>query len=468
MSVYLLALLVLLLLSSESMAESEVKDLQALASKNDDTRVRPRGRHSFSLPVANMPMMQRLDFSVGNSFFRNPWVAAPASTGARDGLGPLFNTNACQNCHIKDGRGHAPDKQLKHSVSMLLRLSVADPGQLKPWQANHADPIYGGQLQDFSVPGIKPEAAADISYRYSKHTLAGGEVVELRHPSIQLKQFADGPIAENSRFSARVAPAMIGLGLLEAIDESRLQALADPADKDGDGISGRLNHVWDVQKQAIVFGRFGWKAGQPNLLQQNAAAFNGDMGLTSSLFPTENCTPKQHACVTLARKTKTAEPEVSDTILASVTFYSRNLAVPRRRQPKADSIQQGQRLFSVLGCVACHTPEHTTGANYPISWLRNRRIAPYTDLLLHDMGEGLADDAIEFSASGQEWRTPPLWGLGLTKMIDPRAGYLHDGRARNITEAILFHGGEAGAAQQAFKKLVKTERDHLLNFLQDL
>jgi len=434
----------------------------------DDTRVRATGHNAFSRPAANMPIRQRLDFSVGNSFFRNPWVASPSSTKARDGLGPLFNTNACQNCHVKDGRGHAPNSLDDNAVSLLVRLSIDSEQPLKPQQANHTDPHYGGQLQDFSIPELTPEGRVAIHYQPIPVTLAGGEVVTLRKPTVAIEQLAYGPLHPKIQLSARIAPPMIGLGLLEAIDQQDINSLADPDDHDSDGISGAINQVWDHQSQSLRPGRFGWKAGQPTLQQQNAAAFNGDLGITSALFEKENCQPQQTDCVEHAKQTSDGQPEIAPHLLDKVTFYSRNLAVPLRRNPQHPQVRQGERLFAQLQCSSCHTPSYTTRSDYPLAWLANQTIAPYTDLLLHDMGEGLTDGASEFRAQKGEWRTPPLWGIGLTKAVSGVESYLHDGRAQSLQQAILWHGGEAQASRDQYAQLAPEERQALIKFLEDL
>jgi len=284
----------------------------------------------------------------------------------------------------------------------------------------------------------------------------------IRPPRIDQSVYGD--LHEDVMLSARIALPMIGLGLLEAIPEATLAALEDPEDADGDGISGRRNRVWDVRAGETVTGRFGWKAGQPTLEQQNASAFNGDMGLATTLFPHSNCTPSQLEC---RRRPAGGEPEVSDEILDRVTFYARNLAVPDRRNADDPAVAQGMRLFAGSGCAGCHVPELETGdAEDP--WLANQRIAPYTDLLLHDMGEGLADHRREFDATGREWRTPPLWGIGLTATVGGNAFFLHDGRARNLLEAILWHGGEAQAAREAVVAMTPDDRKALLAFLESL
>ena len=442
------------------------------------------GQHAFGQPSANMSKLRQLDFSVGNSFFRNPWVLSPATTTARDGLGPFFNTNGCQNCHVNDGRGHPPEFNDINAVSLLVRLSIpatADNQHLLLTQGVIPEPNYGGQLQDFAHPSAKPEGQVTIHYEEFPVTFADGEVIFLRRPEVFIDQLNYGPLHPETQMSVRIAPPMIGLGLLEAIAEKDILKLADPMDKNGDGISGRPNQVWDVEKKQTVLGRFGWKAGQPNLMQQNAAAFNGDLGLTSSLFPAENCSPAQSATVCL-RYPNGGYPEVPDKVLKFVEFYTQNLGVPARTLQQANAvttngktgkievakIKKGESLFAQLNCAGCHVPSFKTRKLKKQPEQSKQWIFPYTDLLLHDMGEGLADHRPEFIATGREWRTPPLWGIGKTEMVTGHTYFLHDGRARNLTEAILWHGGEAEAAKQAFMALTKTDREAVITFLQSL
>lgn len=425
------------------------------------------GGNAFSMPASNLSFDKRLDFSVGNSFFRNPWVMAPATTDARDGLGPLFNTNACQGCHIKDGRGHPPQFKGDNAVSMLVRLSIpstanAEHQALLKTQGVIPEPTYGGQLQDMAIPGAKPEGKVNISYQSQTLRLADGSQIELRKPKVNISKLNYGPLHPEALFSARIAPPMIGLGLLEAISEADILAKENPA---GAGISGRANRVWDNKANTTVMGRFGWKAGQPNLRQQNASAFAGDMGITSALFLMDDCTQAQDC----AGFPNGGELEVSEDILDSVTFYSQHLAVPMRRGLDKPEVQAGEQLFLALGCSGCHTPSYTTGQHKSPA-LSNQKIYPYTDLLLHDMGEGLADNRPEFLANGREWRTPPLWGLGYASEVAGSEGafYLHDGRARTLLEAILWHGGEAEQAKQSVLAANKTERAQLIAFLESL
>lgn len=439
------------------------------ARPGGDTTTPKTGANAFSMPAANLSFDKRLDFSVGNSFFRNPWVAAPATTDARDGLGPLFNTNACQSCHIKDGRGHPPAVDGDNAVSMLVRLSIpADESERHQTYLRTLGvvphPVYGGQLQDMAIPGAVPEGQVKIRYTPETLRFNDGSALELRRPHVAIGQPGYGEPGPDLLTSARIAPPMIGLGLLEAIPESALLSREDPQDENQDGIRGRANRVWDNTLEQTVVGRFGWKAGQPSLRQQNAHAFAGDMGLTSNLVPGDDCTAEQNC----AQYPDGGQPEVSDVILDAVTFYSQHLAVPARRHLNDPQVQAGEQLFLALGCAGCHTPSYTTGEHSSPA-LSGQNIYPYTDLLLHDMGEGLADNRPEFAAGGRDWRTPPLWGLGYaSEVAGEPARYLHDGRARTLMEAVLWHGGEAEAARNRVLAASAKERDQLIAFLESL
>ncbi len=462
----LLALALVACDNAETPTFSQPEPGEALSGGS--TTVMKFDQNAYSMPSANLAPMRRLDFSVGNSFFRNPWVIAPASTTARDGLGPLLNTNACQNCHIKDGRGHPPAPDATSAVSMLVRLSIpAGPehAEVVRERGIAPEPSYGGQLQDMAIPGVAPEGKVRLRYSTEQVRFADGTEVELRRPEIELNDLAYGDMHPDTRMSLRIAPPMIGLGLLEAIPEEALLANADPDDRNGDGISGRPNRVFDQTSRQTVIGRFGWKAGQPSLNQQNADAFFNDMGLSTSLLSGSSCTDRQTECRAMPDG---GEPEVSDDILAQVLFYTRNLGVPARRNVDAPQVLAGKTLFHRAGCQSCHVPQFTTAADAAEPELANQLIRPYTDLLLHDMGEGLADDRAEFEANGREWRTPPLWGIGLTQAVSGHTQFLHDGRARNLLEAILWHGGEAEKARQIVLGYDQNERTALLSFLESL
>lgn len=466
--VYLLGLS--LLLGSEKLFAG----IESEARLGGQTSVKQQDRNAFSRPAANLSPMRQLDFKVGNSFFKAPWVLAPSSTTARDGLGPLFNTNACQNCHVKDGRGLVPASNnqraanTEQAISLFLRLSrpAITPEELKK-QAQFGpleDPVYGGQLQNFATTQIKPEAEMQLRYHTKSVLYADGHQVDLRIPHYDLINLAYGQPIAGIETSPRIAPVMIGLGLLELISEQAIMANADPEDLNQDGISGKVNRVWDIQQQRSTLGRFGWKAGQPSLKQQNSGAFAGDMGLTTRLHPKTDCTLAQPCHLSQSG----GEPEVSDNILNLVTFYTQHLAVPAQRQPKAPEVQAGYRLFNQLQCQACHIEHWQTGQAADRPELSQQQIRPFTDLLLHDMGADLADHRPEFLANGQEWRTPPLWGVGLNKVVTGQENYLHDGRARTLEEAILWHGGEAKTSQAQFKALPSTQRQQLILFLESL
>jgi CxxC motif-containing protein (DUF1111 family) len=420
----------------------------------DDTR------NAFSFPARNLREQHRAAFFVGNSFFNDNWTSAPGSVDSRDGLGPLFNARSCSGCHFKDGRGRPPEPG-GVMRTMLLRVSVPGRG---PHGAPRPDPHYGDQIQGAALPGLPAEADVVVDYDPVDGQFPDGQRFSLRRPRYRLANAGYGPPRRDLQSSARVAPAMIGLGLLEAVPDSQLEALADPEDRDGDGISGRPNQTWDVRGARLALGRFGWKAEQPSVLQQAAAAFAGDMGITSSLFPRPNHTARQPAC---AGRPSGGTPEVSDEILRQVALYARTLAVPARRRLDDPVVGRGQRLFAAAGCAACHRPSLHTGPS-ELPELADQVIFPYTDLLLHDLGEGLSDHRPSFRAAGSEWRTAALWGLGLYPKVNGHGFLLHDGRARSVTEAVLWHEGEAARARQAFMQLPAGDRAALVAFVESL
>jgi CxxC motif-containing protein (DUF1111 family) len=436
--------------------------------------------NAFSLSSGNMPFADEFKFKIGNGVFRKIWVSSPASTRSSDGLGPLFNAKSCQTCHIKDGRGHPPRRNGEDgdAVSMLMRLSV--PGDPLPPEKEafgvltdvRPEPTYGTQLQDLAIQGHAAEGRIRVSYMESTVTLAGGQKIRLRKPAFTVTDLGYGPMGPDTQFSPRIAPPMIGLGLLEAIPQNDLLARADPDDKDGDGVSGRPNWVKEEGTPALI-GRFGWKAGNAAIAQQTAEAFAGDMGISSPLLgkPSGDCTQKQPFCTGAPNGNTPPDSgaEVNTELFDLVVFYSRNLGVPVRRNPKAETVLRGKAVFGAIGCASCHVPSHLTGEATPDNpHLSRQRIWPYTDLLLHDMGDGLADNRPEREANGREWRTPPLWGVGLTQTVNGHSFFLHDGRARNLLEAILWHGGEAERAREAFAKLPKANRDALIAFVNSL
>jgi CxxC motif-containing protein (DUF1111 family) len=389
-------------------------------------------------------------------------VTAPASTTNRDGLGPTFNAPACAACHVRDGIGLPPDAEHPTRAGLLLRLSV--PGR-DPHGGPASDPVYGTQLNDRAVNGVPAEGRVGVRYRPRRGAYSDGTAYELRAPTYSLLDLAFGPPSPDLMVSPRIAPAMIGMGLLEAIPEGDVVAAADPPDADGDGVSGRVNRVWNPATQRTELGRFGWKANVASVEAQVAGAFVGDIGITSPVQHDENCPEAQTACRAAATG---GRPEVDRERFDDIVFYSRVLAVPKRRPARPPATDRaGAETFVALGCAACHTPEQRA-ATSTIPALSDRTIHPFTDLLLHDMGPGLADGRPEFRADGREWRTPPLWGLGLLEEVAGDLALLHDGRARTIEEAILWHGGEARRARERFRKLDAADRRELVAYLESL
>jgi len=421
----------------------------------DDTR------NAFGLPAANLSDERKTAFFVGNSFFNLNWVVAPASVSGRDGLGPLYNARSCSGCHFKDGRGRPPEPG-ESLDTMLLRVSV--PGT-DAHGAPRPDPVYGDQIQTQAIPGVPREADVFVSYEEIAGAFKDGEPFTLRKPSYRIANPGYGPPSPDLLISPRVSPAIVGMGLLEAVPAATLERLSDADDHDGDGISGRVNHVWNQVTSRADEGRFGWKAEQPSVLQQTAAAFAGDIGITSRLFPSENHTSAETAA---ARQPWSAGPQVGEKIFDAVVLYARTLAVPAARTDGDPQARRGRELFVSARCDACHVATLQTGGVADLPELANQTIHPYSDLLLHDMGEALADDRPVFEAAGREWRTPPLWGLGLVPKVNGHTFLLHDGRARNVVEAILWHGGEAAVSRERFRAMSKEERAALVAFLNSL
>lgn len=437
--------------------------------------VRPRATaDAFSQPAANLSFEQELEFKVGNGLFRRVWVSAPASTLASDGLGPLFNARSCQRCHLKDGRGRPPDGPDDPAVSMFLRVSIPaeEKGDIAGTHSTAPEPTYGTQLQEFGLAGQTPEYRLQVSYSEEEIPLSGGEVASLRRPTYTAADLGYGPLHPDAMLSPRVAPQMIGMGLIEAIPAADILEWADPADADGDGISGNPQIVRSVLYDRPMLGRFGLKAGNATVLEQAAGAFAGDIGISSPLGPAGSgeCTAVQTACLA-ARDGGDAEQggfEIDTVGLNLVAFYSRTLGVPARRDIDDPQVLRGRKLFYDTGCTACHRPNYVTHrltgddpASFQLVW-------PYSDLLLHDMGPGLADNRPEGRADGREWRTPPLWGIGLTRTVSGHTYFLHDGRARSLLEAVLWHGGEAQRARENVVAMPPADRAALVRFLESL
>ncbi|PID36491.1 MAG: thiol oxidoreductase [Rhodobacterales bacterium] len=433
---------------------------------------------SFALPSGNMEGDRVLDFHLGDAMFGKLWVQAVASTRASDGLGPFYNARACQSCHIRDGRGHPPVDDDDDAVSFLLHISVPgdvpdEMAEIRDFIGTAPDPTYGRQLHDFAAYNMDAEFRLRVSYEEREVALSEGEVAHLRVPTYHAEDLAYGPLADDVMISPRAAPAMIGLGLLEAIPAEDILALADENDADGDGISGKPNYGWSVEYGEIMLGRFGLKAASPTVRQQSASAFSIDIGISTPLFTdlwgdcmeaVEKCFLVPHGDDDDAR----GGFEVDGEGLDITTFYSKNLGVPARRDIDDPQVLAGKEIFYNTGCIACHNPKFVTARLEDQPEQSFQLIWPYTDLLLHDMGEGLADHRPDGRATGREWRTPPLWGIGLSATVTGQSTYLHDGRARSLLEAVLWHGGEAEPARDAVIAMPKPDRNALIRFLESL
>ncbi|OGQ17942.1 MAG: thiol oxidoreductase [Deltaproteobacteria bacterium RBG_16_71_12] len=411
------------------------------------TTVFDRTSNAFSFPAANLDDDELERHLLGDAVFEDTFVSPPAPVNP--GLGPLFNNNACTKCHVRDGRGLPEAGHGPLGSPLLVRVSLPSGEPAAPGDAVPV-PGLGTQLQDHAIQGFAAEASVSIRWIEQPGQYGDGEPYALRRPAFDIVRGDGTALPGDVLTSARIPPPVFGLGLLEAVDEADVVARADPDDDDGDGISGRANRVWDVRTASPALGRFGWKANAPSLTQQAAAAYRNDMGVTSPMFPEDDGTT-----------------EIDDETLGLAAFYTATLAVPARDRIDDEEVVRGGELFSTAGCAACHVEELRTGA-HEIAALRDQTIHPYTDLLLHNMGFDLADGRPDFVASGTEWRTAPLWGIGLTQTVLPYSCFLHDGRARTLAEAILWHGGEAEAAKEGFRTLGARDRNALLAFLRSL
>ncbi|MFN0039925.1 MAG: di-heme oxidoredictase family protein [Burkholderiales bacterium] len=433
---------------------------------------------AYSHPIPTLDAKQRELFALGNQMFTNRW-AFFWFENAMFGRGPTSNAQACTTCHAANGRGLAPGltapvhadagEERDHHIAvplepapnLVIRISI--PGTNAHGGPN-PHPYYGDQLQTFGVKGVvKTEGQFTVEWREVPGTFADGEQFALRKPLFKLTELAYGPLGAGAMFGARLPPPMIGMGLLEAIPEATLLALE--ANPPVAGIRGRANRVWDASQGRVVVGRFGSKANHGSLREQIASAFINDIGLSSPVYPEQNCPDIQMYC---KEQMVAGQPEITTLRLAATELYLRALSVPARRNLDDPAVARGEQLFGQAQCAACHVPEFRTGEYPPLPALANQLIRPYTDLLLHDMGEALADGRPDYAASGSQWRTPPLWGIGLSEKVNGASAFLHDGRARDFTEAVLWHGGEAEVSREAFRKLAKEDRKALVEFLRSL
>jgi len=435
------------------------------ASLAGDATADIANENAYAAPVPTLPTTDLRRFTFGNRIFNTNWVIAPSSVPGLDGLGPVFNRVSCSACHTRDGRGRPPESAEQSFESMLVRLSIPGSdahGGVQPV------PRYGDQLNEKAIPNVPAEGHAHVRYTEREGYYVDGTRYVLAVPHYEFTDLAFGSLPPDVMFSPRIATPVFGLGLLEAVPEVTILTLADPDDRDHDGVSGRANRVWDIVRQQIALGRFGWKANQPTLRQQNAAAALGDIGITTSLFPNENIAEGQVAAAAMPSGGVPGHPEMKDDFFDRLTFYTQALAVPAARNVNDEVVRHGASVFEQLACTSCHVPTLVTGDYPDIPALAHRTIHPFTDLLLHDMGPELADGRPDCQATGNEWRTPPLWGIGLTEVVNRHTRFMHDGRARSLEEAILWHGGEAQQSRSKFVQLHKKDREALITFLNNL
>ena len=455
-------------------AEIPEQALPASSFSTDDA-----SESAYLHPVATLNAKQAELFALGHKMFNNRW-AFFWFENAEFGRGPTSNAQSCTTCHFNNGRGVAPGTET--AVRRGADGAVRDHHITVPYEpapnavvrislkGNDAHggprphPDYGDQLQIFGVKGIVPaEGQFRVEWREHVTTLADGEQVPMRSPVVHITDLAYSPLGEDAMTGLRLAPPLIGLGLLEAIPEESIVALG--AREPVAGIRGHVNRVWDESQGKTVLGRFGLKANHGSLREQVAAAFLNDIGLSSPVYREQNCPPIQQSC---KEQMVAGRPEITALRLEATELYVRALTVPMRRHIDDPQVKRGEGLFTQLHCSVCHVPEIATGPVQGLPQFTAQKIRPYTDLLLHDMGDGLADGRPDFLASGTQWRTPPLWAIGLSATVNGANAFLHDGRARNFTEAVLWHGGEARVSRDAFAALSREDRLALTAFLGSL
>ncbi len=439
----------MLLAGCDALAPGRSSTSESQVRAGGETTVETSTANAFAFPSANLSDEAEALHNAGDVEFGAQFVSAPAAVNG--GLGPIFNNHSCESCHPANGR----------SQQILAHISTPGldaKGRPRPVEG------FGTTLEDRSLAGLENEADLKVTYHDSTVALSGGETVTLRVPSYDVKE-SYRPFPSDAQVSPRAALPVIGLGLLEAVPASVLRQWADEQAGDGDAVTGEVNEVWNRAQQEMQVGRFGWKALAPTLREQTAAAYHLDMGVTAPSRTTESGAgqPPHEEADSLDN-----EPEVTAQTVTESTFYVQSLGVPARRNTDDPQVRRGEKIFEDIGCATCHRPTATSGQLDGVPSVSNQRFAPYTDLLLHDMGPALADGRPAFEASGREWRTPPLWGLGLRRLVQGHNTLLHDGRARTIREAVLWHGGEAKDAKTRFARLSTKERDALVQFLKSL
>lgn len=430
--------------------------------------IRRFDHQAFSEPAAVLTLKQRQTFMVGRSVFNRQWAAITSLNGDW-GLGPTFIADRCSACHVNTARGRPPASSDEQLLSVLVRLSIPgtnEHGGPKP------HPNYGDQIQNRSMDGRTVDLAyagtpvpneADLFLDWEEQTIAfaDGETVTLRKPKLRIENLKFGELGNDVMTSLRMAQPLVGIGFLDAVPEETIVSIAEK--QRAQNFNGRPNQVWDAVDKRMALGRYGWKANVPGLKQQIAAAALGDMGVNSNLFPEQNCPSVQTIC---AKQLPGNFPEIIDHEINALELWLQGLAVPARRDVNDPEVRRGAALFSSAQCAVCHVPDMKTAKFPKLPQLSDQVFHAYTDMLLHDMGDELADGRPDFAAGPRDWRTPALWGLGLSQTVTGSTAMLHDGRARNVTEAIFWHGGEAAGAREAFRNMTKAEREALVKFVE--
>lgn len=428
-----------------------------------------QSKEVFMKQIEGLNDVEQDQFILGKSFFTIPWIEAPSATTARDGLGPMFNANTCVHCHPNNALGSVYNRNNQISRNYLSRLSIPSSGSIEhqrmlKYNGFVEDPIYGAQISINAVQGVSYEAKQIIKYRHINISYADNETVVLKKPLLgienQLSDLQYGKMNQNVSITNRLAPALIGLGLIEQISDKQILKNEDIFDTNNDGISGKANIVYSIKNKDFRVGRYTRKGSAPSVIHQTAAAASNDMSLTNDFFPNENCTSFQVECLKAAKAEDVHGKKTFDLPiqrLEAIAFYLSNLKIPK----SIISEKEGEILFEIIGCVKCHIPSFTTDKGY--------KIKPFTDFLLHDMGEGLSDGRVEFKATAQEWKTAPLWGIGkYIQATNKKPELLHDGRAKTIEEAILWHGGESETIKNNFMKLSKIQRESIIKYIKEL
>ena len=425
---------------------------------------------AFSEPASVLTAKQRQLFMAGRSVFKRQWASVNSLNGDW-GLGPTFVADRCSACHVNTGRGSPPPSSGEQLLSMLVRLSIPGIGEHGGPQPH---PHYGDQFQNRSLDGRNVDLAyagapvpneADLFLDWQERIVAFAdeETVMLRKPTLRIENLKFGDLDSSVMTSLRIAQPLVGIGFLEAVPEETILAIARK--QRAQNFNGRPNRVWDAVNRRMALGRFGWKANVPTLKQQIAAAALGDIGVNSHLYPEQNCPPVQTVCAKLLPGNV---PEIIDHEIDALELWLQALAVPARRDVNDASVRRGAELFATAQCAVCHVPELRTGRFPKLPQLADQVFHAYTDLLLHDMGDELADGRPDFAAGERDWRTPALWGLGLSQTVSGSTAMLHDGRARTVAEAILWHGGEAGNSRETFRNMRKDEREALVKFVESI